>query len=733
MISIVNILAGLLGSRNGKILGIVAMVGVVMFFIHTIRHKPSREAKLPAVSMLESVQKMQRLDLLQYESNQVLVLGDPSTLQVMLERSIADTVKITKEIASLKLELEKSRVGKESVLQSRSLYQYDLDEHQHIADSVQSAYERMPATFKDFLKATDKQSASQVSARYGTTVANAWSAYHAAVGAEGAGRRKAKREERQKAKEAETALNKAWLDLRKQHLNEVGKTRNTAKEKERDFKHSTHQRTLDRYNHELNSTQQELAKQQQQLPELRAKIGNLKQEMETQQGSGNSFELKRPKMLSVLPTSTNVYLDLKTVSTRIYGDTLVNIEMDSIHYGQVNILIDSSKYYNVSKRSIQLQGEDNGLYFTVFEQLQVGLAVIEERVKQQLESKHFKEQALKRAQTYFEGIYSPLGLKVHFGHLNLPVDTVKVVQAKKETDPIIPELESLEQTVKKVGNSLVSRTRNEAAALGTEARQWGDDLQSDARRIDNDLRSGSKSASAEMQSLWKEIDARVQQAIPKKTTMPLKPVKEKPERVAKNDTLHGIDVSHFNGTIDWIGIAARKESNFTYAKATQGQGFKDPKFDENWTGLAETDIRRGAYHFFVPTDDPKEQAAFFIETVGALKASDLPPMIDIEDTDMGKLTNAEFQANVLVWLKIVEAHYGVKPIVYTYTPYANRYLTHPQFADYKLWVAEYTDAPQPHIPIAWKDKGWYMWQYTSQDEINAISGYVDCDRLIGRD
>lgn len=129
---------------------------------------------------------------------------------------------------------------------------------------------------------------------------------------------------------------------------------------------------------------------------------------------------------------------------------------------------------------------------------------------------------------------------------------------------------------------------------------------------------------------------------------------------------------------------------------------------------------------------PKGQASFFIKNVGEFKKTGLPPMLDIEDTNMGEVTNVECRAKVLIWLKVEEAHYGVKPIVYAYTPYANRYLSHPDFADYKLWITRYTDAPEPLIPITWKAKGWYMWQFTSHDEVNAISGYVDADWMIGR-
>ena len=80
---------------------------------------------------------------------------------------------------------------------------------------------------------------------------------------------------------------------------------------------------------------------------------------------------------------------------------------------------------------------------------------------------------------------------------------------------------------------------------------------------------------------------------------------------------------------------------------------------------------RGAYHYFLPKTDAHKQADFFINTVQLMKG-DLPPVLDVETT--GKKSPQELKAAVKTWLDRVEAHYGVKPILYTSYKFKKRYL-----------------------------------------------------------
>ena len=68
--------------------------------------------------------------------------------------------------------------------------------------------------------------------------------------------------------------------------------------------------------------------------------------------------------------------------------------------------------------------------------------------------------------------------------------------------------------------------------------------------------------------------------------------------------VRGVDVSHYQGTIDWPVLAAQ-DLDFAYIKATEGSSHTDEKFAENWEAAKDTGLRIGAYHFF-SFDSPGE-------------------------------------------------------------------------------------------------------------------------------
>jgi len=189
----------------------------------------------------------------------------------------------------------------------------------------------------------------------------------------------------------------------------------------------------------------------------------------------------------------------------------------------------------------------------------------------------------------------------------------------------------------------------------------------------------------------------------------------------------GIDVSHFQGDINWDEI---KKANitFAYSKATQGEAYTDPRFHNNWANIDKSGLHRGAYHFYVAADDAKKQAEHFVSTVQSEDIGDMPPMLDLEQGGMPKpvADKKAFQKSVLQWLTIVESKLGVKPIIYTNTPFGNEYLNSPEFADYHLWIAEY-GVKEPKIPQAWKEKGWLIWQRSERGTVEGAVGNVDHD------
>lgn len=154
--------------------------------------------------------------------------------------------------------------------------------------------------------------------------------------------------------------------------------------------------------------------------------------------------------------------------------------------------------------------------------------------------------------------------------------------------------------------------------------------------------------------------------------------------------VHGVDMSHYQGHIDWPRLAEHRAGEFPirfiFMKATEGGDHQDDTFRQNFDSAKTYRFIRGAYHYFLPRTDALKQADFFIRTV-PLTAGDLPPVLDVETT--GKKDKAELQACVKTWLDRVEAHYGVKPILYTSYKFKMRYLDSPVFDAYPYWIAHY--------------------------------------------
>ncbi len=184
-------------------------------------------------------------------------------------------------------------------------------------------------------------------------------------------------------------------------------------------------------------------------------------------------------------------------------------------------------------------------------------------------------------------------------------------------------------------------------------------------------------------------------------------------------TLPGIDVSKWQGDIDWNAVAG---DGIVYAivRATHGVNTIDEWFDSNWNESRAAGLYVGVYQYFEPGQDPIAQADLMLEMMGPLGPEDLPPVIDVESH--GDLPPAEVASAVAQWITHVEAQTGIKPIIYTGRYFWQDYVQSPAFADYPLWIAHYTDAC-PNIPDQWSD--WAFHQYTDSGSVAGVPGNVD--------
>lgn len=190
--------------------------------------------------------------------------------------------------------------------------------------------------------------------------------------------------------------------------------------------------------------------------------------------------------------------------------------------------------------------------------------------------------------------------------------------------------------------------------------------------------------------------------------------------------LKGIDVSHWNGNII-EDLPQKDDLKFVICKSTQGESEVDPDFEKNWNFLKEKDIMKGTYHFYVYPQDPIIQADHFCNTVGEMKAADFPLIIDIEELGLPRkaIDYQNLQRDILKFLKHVEKKTNRTPIIYSDYSFLKKYLNHPVFSKYPLWLAEYSHLPQPNIPEVWKRKGCMIWQKTDHYQINSDESDYD--------
>ena len=186
--------------------------------------------------------------------------------------------------------------------------------------------------------------------------------------------------------------------------------------------------------------------------------------------------------------------------------------------------------------------------------------------------------------------------------------------------------------------------------------------------------------------------------------------------------IHGIDISHHQGTIQWDTLTERAliddhPIRFIVMKATEGATIVDENFYKNFRKAKDHGFIRGAYHFWSVKSGATAQARYFIRNV-KLQSGDLPPVLDVEHKTPN-LTDEQFRDSVQRWLDIVEHHYGVKPIIDTYYKFKTQYLGTPQFDSYPYWIAHY------YVDKVEYEGAWHFWQHTDAGRLPGIKGFVD--------
>ncbi len=198
---------------------------------------------------------------------------------------------------------------------------------------------------------------------------------------------------------------------------------------------------------------------------------------------------------------------------------------------------------------------------------------------------------------------------------------------------------------------------------------------------------------------------------------------------ARGSTLPGIDVSFWQGTINWDQVRSSGQ-RYAIIRAYYGANTRDSQFDRNWREARRVGLLRGAYQWFKPLQDPATQADRMVAAVGRLGPGDLPVVADVEEpASNGLPSRAEYVRRIQVWVDRVRAGTGRTPILYSGKYYWQDYVASTAFASGPLWHPQYTSASCPNIANQWSN--WVFWQYSSTGRVSGISGNVDMNRFNG--
>lgn len=185
----------------------------------------------------------------------------------------------------------------------------------------------------------------------------------------------------------------------------------------------------------------------------------------------------------------------------------------------------------------------------------------------------------------------------------------------------------------------------------------------------------------------------------------------------KDSLLYGIDVSHYQGAINWVSVGTDTAISFVIIRATMGEK-QDERFKYNLRSANSRGFIIGVYHYFDPNKDARIQARNFISNV---QKNDLHlrPIVDIEKLNRQK-DEDKLVRDLKTYISLIEEHYGMRPIIYTYLNFYHLNLAGRIEDDYDYWVAAYNESCARDVfDIA------HIWQCSCTHRLFGINHAVD--------
>ena len=205
----------------------------------------------------------------------------------------------------------------------------------------------------------------------------------------------------------------------------------------------------------------------------------------------------------------------------------------------------------------------------------------------------------------------------------------------------------------------------------------------------------------------------------------------------KPNMTEGIDVSHWQGRIDWADVA-RSGKKFAFIKVTEGTTFLDKKYATYHANARAAGVVVGGYHYAQPNANPGDaiaEAEWFVSNL-ALTYGDMRPALDLETAN--GLDVPTLQQWVRDWLARVHELTGQHATIYVSRAFWRDRVgntTEAALGGSALWLSKWNvKSPETWLPADdWAGYGWSFWQYSGCGSVRGIDGCVDLDRFNGTD
>mgnify|MGYP002857386200 CR=1 FL=1 len=189
--------------------------------------------------------------------------------------------------------------------------------------------------------------------------------------------------------------------------------------------------------------------------------------------------------------------------------------------------------------------------------------------------------------------------------------------------------------------------------------------------------------------------------------------------------LHGFDISHYQGHVNFDALATDPNAGYLYLKASEGANNKDNMYSTYYKEARRVGFKIGSYHFFRGNCSAREQFENFRSVLRG-NHQDLIPIIDVEVLAK-KVSIYQYMERLSELLIMVEREFGRKPMIYTGQRFYNKHFVGTKFPGrYKFMIACYTDTE----PTLHNNDDFLIWQFTGSGSARGVRGHIDISKFV---